>query len=247
MKTLDSRSRNAFTLIELLVVMAIIAILAAMLLPALRSTKEAANGVKCMSNLRQLGVCLRLYTTDYNNVVPTAYPRCPNWPGYCPGSTVPDAYRATWLGTLYDLNYCRNIALMKCPSDRVLLSNGGTGHGAYSFDDTSYDYNYWAFGRWGLHSVEDPYYYGPFRRYTEVTHPAQTYWAGDNSDVPGVSGNMLYENFADGLTIRHKGGLNMLWVDGHVSWLSINDYVLHGYYAYLYFPPPLPERWDDLN
>src|ERR1041384_3980478 len=124
----SSRIKHGFTLIELLVVLAIIAVLAALLMPSLRSAKEAANAVSCMSNLRQLGVFLRLYITDSRNIMPSASPRCPdrNDPCYCLGSGVND-YHSTFLGTLYDLGYCPSINVMKCPSDKVLLSKGGHG------------------------------------------------------------------------------------------------------------------------
>jgi prepilin-type N-terminal cleavage/methylation domain-containing protein len=90
--------KRAFTLLELLVVIAIIVILAALLLPALSIVKEKARSTKCLSNLRQLNLGLRMYAEDHADLDP---PRCgiPYW-------TLP----------LYP--YYRNVAILKCPSDR---------------------------------------------------------------------------------------------------------------------------------
>jgi prepilin-type N-terminal cleavage/methylation domain-containing protein len=64
--------QRAFTLIELLVVAAIIAVLAALLLPALASARRKAHNVACLNNLKQLGIATRLYSEDNNGKLPVA-------------------------------------------------------------------------------------------------------------------------------------------------------------------------------
>ena len=62
--------KRAFTLIELLVVIAIIALLLAILMPALQRVKKQANGVACLSNLKQIGMAFNMYTEDNEGKFP---------------------------------------------------------------------------------------------------------------------------------------------------------------------------------
>jgi prepilin-type N-terminal cleavage/methylation domain-containing protein/prepilin-type processing-associated H-X9-DG protein len=75
---------RAFTLVELLVVIGVIAVLAALLLPAIKSNLGAANGIKTVSNVRQTGVFLNAYAADNNNRLPLSI----DWGNFWQGSGV---------------------------------------------------------------------------------------------------------------------------------------------------------------
>ena len=70
MATRISRTNNAFTLIELLVVISIIALLIALLLPALSSAREAGNVAQCLSNSKTFGNLLQTYLNDNDDTSP---------------------------------------------------------------------------------------------------------------------------------------------------------------------------------
>jgi len=95
--------RNGFTLIELLVVMAIIAILAAMLLPALARAREQAVMSTCLSNLKQIGVAVHMYLNDYNEYW---YPRWRGFTGWTP-TTSWNWSSVGFLDTLTQLGYLK--------------------------------------------------------------------------------------------------------------------------------------------
>jgi prepilin-type N-terminal cleavage/methylation domain-containing protein/prepilin-type processing-associated H-X9-DG protein len=66
-------SVRAFTLVELLVTIAVIALLAALLMPALGRSKESGRVAVCQSNLHQIGIALQLYVGDNRNIMPTMH------------------------------------------------------------------------------------------------------------------------------------------------------------------------------
>jgi len=104
--------RRAFTLIELLVVIAIIALLMAILMPALRRVKEQARTVVCRSNLQQWSLCLTMYTSDYDGRFMPGIDE--DWP----------TGKYSWIYTL--IPYYNDPAIRLCPKVKRTIEQGGS-------------------------------------------------------------------------------------------------------------------------
>jgi len=128
--------RRGFTLIELLVVIAIIAILAAILFPVYAMMKERARQAACLSNLKQLGIAMGMYTDDYNDTYPIAYD---TWLNENRDPATRDNMAANNShATLYP--YVKSAQLYMCPSDRSMTTHGWVG--GFWFEQFGCSYNW---------------------------------------------------------------------------------------------------------
>jgi prepilin-type N-terminal cleavage/methylation domain-containing protein/prepilin-type processing-associated H-X9-DG protein len=193
--------RKAFTLIELLVVIAIIAILAAILFPVFARARENARRASCMSNLKQIGLGIMMYSQDYDEKLPPTY-------NYYNGSG--NAPLVWWEDVTQP--YIKSWQLFICPSDSVPIS-----YGTYRPSEgpnpmlTSYSSN------------EIVMTAGTGQALAAFTNPSTTILVADSEGmelysktiaVPGNSTTII----ADYIGNRHLDGANFLFADGHVKW-----------------------------
>jgi len=120
--------KHGFTLIELLVVIAIIAILAAILFPVFAQARESARSISCLSNMKQMGLALRMYAQDYDETFPNI--RLYEGTGNCCNQDL------IWKNVVQP--YIKNKQIFACPSNaysvldpgnRVTKVNNGQGEG----------------------------------------------------------------------------------------------------------------------
>jgi prepilin-type N-terminal cleavage/methylation domain-containing protein/prepilin-type processing-associated H-X9-DG protein len=214
---------HAFTLIELLVVIAIIAILAAILFPVFAQARAKARQTSCLSNMRQIGTALMMYTQDYDEMLAgvdlsdgyaAGYGRDLGW-----NEPFDAAQPATYRNWARDLQpYIKNYAVYKCPDARPRTSvNGGNppyNECSKTFPncyDTSYALNGIVESRpiAAITAPADIVYLREFSIYTRTaqTRPVRVGTVGQFSQF----NNLLYDYV-------HNEGSNLLYCDGHAKW-----------------------------
>jgi len=200
----------SFTLIELLTVIAIIAILAGMLLPALNAAKEKARAVQCTGNLRNIALQVENYESSYGDY----YIPC------CRGTSC-------WGKILYDNGIVKSLIKTnvipkeyKCPSETRVRKSGGIEYPTPALEITAtYDY--------GLNISFHSYcanWSGRTPKKHRLRQPASVMNIAETSSflLPGIkhSGtiNYYYVGFDyPGLSYRHSKKMNCVFMDGHVS------------------------------
>jgi prepilin-type N-terminal cleavage/methylation domain-containing protein/prepilin-type processing-associated H-X9-DG protein len=234
------KKRTGFTLIELLVVVAIIAVLIAMLLPALSMARQSAQKIACQSNLRQIGLAYNMYADDYNNIIP---------------APVRGGDHMTWDAVLAPFLQQGSVTkgrrgVLACPADTTGEKKSTA---TFTYEKRSYcqigypyssdgnltsdapAYNNWIEkyysttrlagedGAWKVALATDLQDLENVRYFASATSSVGNWgsymWQGDlfNSGDP-IGG--MFQSRAYPLGAYHQGGQNYAMLDGHVVWLK---------------------------
>jgi prepilin-type N-terminal cleavage/methylation domain-containing protein len=239
MRTLKPRTPRcgrllaAFTLIELLVVIAIIAILAALLLPALAKAKEKAARTACISNIKQLGLAMALYTGDSNDMMPWCQWNNdfgPSWLYMPIQGRAPDPWKTVGNSLIDNTNdmpyvqqgvyysYLRSRPVYYCPLDK----QGNVDFLKRIQRVSSYIMNG---AVCGFGNVGTPKYkISQFNPMAYVQwEPKVNNYGGYYAYNPGLDASQRPDS-EEGIGNRHGTGAGILGFDTHVRWISLKEF-----------------------
>jgi prepilin-type N-terminal cleavage/methylation domain-containing protein/prepilin-type processing-associated H-X9-DG protein len=235
------KGRAGFTLVELLVVIAVIAILAAILYPVFAIAREKARQTGCTSNLRQIGTAVQMYLQDYDGT----YPGNPY-----PGQQANPIQTLDWTPYYIKLYpYVKNYQLFVCPSrgngkfgaprlESLVLKEERANCDIATYPDSTPGTNDHLFWRMS-------YAYNEELKHTlevEIANTARmpmlwdanSVWSAPDKNKPGIEPVGGLETGHNGdcyppdtqtqyVVMRHNGGLNMVFADGHVKYVAWNE------------------------
>ena len=196
--------KQNFTLIELLVVIAIIAILAGILLPAISRSKERAHTISCLNNLKQAGLSIQSYCTDFNDCPPVVHSGSFADLDELPGEP-------QWYTPLCE-QYGYRLEYLKCASDRKY--DGKEGIQSYMIN--------------AMFTLGYPV--GRLKSSRQIILSERGLEpSGDAVEHPCYPGMSEPEDWQDEIDrIRHLGKANYLYLDGHAQDHAFSETVGNG-------------------
>jgi prepilin-type processing-associated H-X9-DG protein len=213
-------------LIELLVVMAVIAVLASFLMPALQRAKARASTVICLGNLHQLGMAAATYAVDAG--------RLPSFLEWLYG-LAPEAEGDLTTGRLYP--YLKTKKVYLCPTHPATVTNPGWAPGPMQFQaDHSYAVNCMTCH---AHDI------------TDCRAPARTVYLVEEANLPTSRWGSIAEpdpaQFGTNLPVSvpafpHSGRTGLLMMDGHVAGLTAAEFRIEKAAKEFWYPTDATDR-----
>jgi prepilin-type N-terminal cleavage/methylation domain-containing protein/prepilin-type processing-associated H-X9-DG protein len=230
--SLRRQAGRGFTLVELLVVVAIIAVLAALLLPVFSKAKSKARQTACLSNQRQLGWAFMMYLNDHDDTFPTgatkselgAHPEDWIWWQVYPDTNGVPSMRDAGGSALAPYVGGYDSRLFRCPADSDALKREQLWKANPTEEQYTYSYSLNGFGMDGMASyISKDRTMFFLNKHSGIVRPSEKIMLAeekgsvDNGDGTAVIDDGRWVPTGYPLTSRHAGKANVTFADGHVA------------------------------